>query len=90
VTTPPFVGPPPTPPTAPRVHQPQHVVHLILSVLTFGFWLLIWGMAAMNASAANEQERKRYDDEQARYQVAYDEWLRRYHQVYDDDPRVWR
>lgn len=64
-------------------------MHLILSVLTCGFWLLIWGMAAMNASAANDQERKAYDDAMARYQVEYDEWLKRYHQVYDD-PRIWR
>lgn len=89
MTQPPFVGPPPVPPREPRVHQPQHVVHLILSVLTCGFWLVIWGMAAMNASAANEQERKRYDDEMAKYHLDYDAWQRRYHQVYGA-PQFWR
>ena len=84
-----YVGPPPIPPQPPRHHAPQHVVHLILSVLTAGFWLVIWGIAALNAQGANDQERKRYERELQEYATAYDEWQRRYHQAYSD-PRVWR
>lgn len=68
------------------MHQPQHVLHLLLSVITLGFWLLIWGMAGMNASAANEQERKRYEAEKEQYARDYDAWQFRYHQAYGGPP----
>lgn len=86
---PPHVGAPPLPPQPPEHHQPQHLVHLILTVLTGGFWLVIWGIAALNAQGANDQERKRYERELAEYGQAYDDWQDRHHMRYAD-PRVWR
>lgn len=79
-----FVGPPPLPPRP--VHREElgalHVVHLILSIFTAGFWLIIWAMAAMNVSARNEQERKRYERELRQYALAYEDWQRRFHYAY--------
>lgn len=82
MTQTPFVGPPPTPPREPVHHEPMHLVHLILSVLTAGFWLVIWLLAAMNASGANAQERQRFEREQREYEQRYDEWQRQYHRTY--------
>lgn len=78
----PFVGPPPRPPREPEVHTASHVLHLLLSLITFGLWLPIWVIAAMNASGATAQDRRRYDDEMAAYIRDYDAWQRRHHEVY--------
>lgn len=64
----------------------MHVLHLLLSLVTVGLWLPIWGIAAMNASGATAQDRDRYNDEMATYAQDYDAWQHRYHQVYGSAP----
>jgi hypothetical protein len=82
VTQPPFVGPPPQPPREPRITQPTHVLHLLLSVFTVGLWLPIWALVALDASKTTRYEHERYEQEQVEYRAAYDAWQYRHHQVY--------
>jgi hypothetical protein len=88
VTQPPFVGPPPLPPREPVPRRVSHVLHLLLTVITGGLWAPVWLLIGLDAARADKYGQQRYDDETARYQVAYDEWQRRYHEVYGHAPNA--
>jgi hypothetical protein len=36
-------------PTLHLVQKPNHILHLLLSVVTMGLWLVVWLMVAVNA-----------------------------------------
>lgn len=65
--------PPPLAPLPPRHREPQHVVHLILTLLTFGIWLGAWVVAVLIAAAENAREQRRYEREVAEYRAAYEQ-----------------
>lgn len=60
----------------------MHLVHLILTLITAGFWVVIWIIAGLNAAGANHQERQRYARELEAYRQEYDQWQQRHHQFY--------
>lgn len=35
--------------TTVKVRRPNHVLHAVLSVITFGFWLPIWALAGLES-----------------------------------------
>jgi hypothetical protein len=81
-----YVGPPPVRPEPPRDEQPAHILHLLLSIITGGIWILVWVLVAVNTSSNNRANRNRYDGDLADWRVAYDKWQRRYHEVYGTPP----
>lgn len=81
-----YVGPPPRRPDPPTDEQPAHVLHLLLTLLTAGFWVIVWILLGLNANANNRVNRARYADDVAEWQVRYDKWQRRYHDVYGTPP----
>jgi hypothetical protein len=81
-----YVGPPPARPTPPRDEQPMHVLHLLLTIITAGFWVLIWILVGVNTAANNRANRARYQEDLADWKIAYDEWQRRYHAMYGTVP----
>lgn len=85
-TDPNYVGPPPARPEPPRDEQPAHILHLLLSIITGGIWILVWVLVGVNANANNRAMRARYTDDVAAWQAAYDAWQRRYHAVYGMAP----
>ena len=64
----------------------SHVLHLLLTVFTAGLWAPVWLLIGVNASSADKHERQRYAEQMAMYRQAYDDWQRRYHQVYGVAP----
>lgn len=70
----PAPGPPPMAPRTPIYVQTNHVLHLILSLITFGMWaLFVWPWLAIIHMISNSQKRRQYDEAFARYN--YDYWL---------------
>ena len=43
-------------------YQPQHVLHLLLSVVTFGLWLPVWALVGIS----HRNERRKIDLEMVR------------------------
>lgn len=81
-----YVGPPPVRPEPPRDEQPAHILHLLLSIITGGIWILVWVLIGVNTSANNRAQRDRYESDLADWRIAYDQWQRRYHDVYATPP----
>lgn len=77
-----YVGPPPVRPEPSRPRQTNHILHLLLSILTAGFWLVIWGIAAQQTAGINHQAQLRYREDLERWKLEYDAWQRRYALVY--------
>ncbi|HLU55795.1 MAG TPA: hypothetical protein VKZ81_10060 [Pseudonocardia sp.] len=77
-----YVGPPPVRPEPPRPRQTNHILHLLLSILTAGFWLVIWGIAAQQTAGINHQAQLRYREDLERWKLEYDAWQRWYALVY--------
>jgi len=70
----PVPTPPPIAPREPIYVQTNHVLHLILSLITFGMWaLFVWPWLAIIHIISNNQKRRQYDEAFARYN--YDYWL---------------
>jgi hypothetical protein len=65
-------GPPPLEPTRPNLEKVNHVLHGILSLLTWGMWLLVWAFIAICVSQNNGARMERYERE-------YEEWRHAYH-----------
>ena len=40
-------------------HRTNHVLHLILSVLTLGFWIFVWILVAMSNGIERKRSRQR-------------------------------
>lgn len=36
-----------------RKHKTSHVFHLLMSIITMGFWLIIWALCAMSNGIEN-------------------------------------
>ena len=63
----------PIPPLEPQIQKMSHLLHLVLTLLTAGLWLLVWIPLAAGINRANEKERQRYARERAEYQLALTE-----------------
>lgn len=57
----------PVPPVAPTYNQTNHTVHLVLSIVTCGAWLLVWPIVAVVNSQNNKSKRESYDQALAQY-----------------------
>lgn len=66
--------PPPVPPIQPTYSSCNHVLHLILSVLTLGFWLLIWPCVYIAVTVSNNSKRKQYEEDLKAYNRDYWQW----------------
>lgn len=52
----------------------NHVLHLILSLLTLGMWaMFVWPWLTILHSVGNGQKRRQYDEAMVRYN--HDYWL---------------
>ncbi len=60
----------PIPPVEPQIQTMSHLLHLVLTFLTAGIWLLVWIPLSAGINRANEKERQRYAQERAEYQLA--------------------
>lgn len=65
---------PPPPPLEPRYQNPQHIVHVILTVVSLGMWLPIWILCAWSAERYNSRARYRYEQAYLAWQQAYWAW----------------
>lgn len=41
-----------------REERPNHVLHLLLSLITFGFWIPIWFLVSLKCSIKRDWQRK--------------------------------
>jgi hypothetical protein len=53
-----YVGPPPARPERPARRPTNHILHLLLSIVTAGFWLIIWAIAAQQTAGINHQAER--------------------------------
>ncbi|MGI8313349.1 hypothetical protein [Saccharopolyspora hattusasensis] len=67
-------SPAPIPPIAPMPRECNHTLHLILSLVTCGFWLFVWPFVAFSVSSKNKSAQARYAAEMTNYQREYALW----------------
>jgi hypothetical protein len=77
-----YVGPPPVRPESPARQQTNHILHLLLSIVTAGFWIIIWAIAAQQTAALNHQAEREYREDLERWKQEYDAWQQRYVTTY--------
>lgn len=65
---------PPPPPLEPRYQNPQHIVHVLLTLCSFGLWLPIWILCAYSAERYNSRARAGYEQAYLAWQQAYWAW----------------
>ncbi|MDI2029860.1 hypothetical protein QFW96_14610 [Saccharopolyspora sp. TS4A08] len=73
VTTP---GGAPLAPIQPEITHVNHLLHLVLSILTGGLWLIVWILLTINVKSENDRLQLRYRAAMRRYSAelaAYDE-----------------
>lgn len=69
----PLLGPP-LPPMAPHYVNPQHIVHVLLTLFSFGLWLPIWMLCAWSAEKHNGRARAAYEQACLAHRQAYWHW----------------
>lgn len=57
-----------TPPQYPILEKPNHVLHLLLSVLTAGLWIIVWICCAVAVGGRNNDRIRWYNQQTAAYQ----------------------
>jgi hypothetical protein len=77
-----YVGPPPARPEPPLPRQTNHILHLLLSIITAGFWLIIWAIAAQQTAGLNHQAEREYKEDLERWKQEYDAGQQRYVTIY--------
>lgn len=76
----PPLGLPPRPPPRPTPGRTNHILHLLLTLLSFGAWGIVWLFLAINQQTANRQAQERYERAANQYEIDYYNWqLGRYH-----------
>ncbi len=73
VTTP---GGVPLAPVQPETTHVNHLLHLVLSILTGGLWLIVWILLTINIKSENDRLQRRYRAAMRRHSVelaAYEE-----------------
>jgi uncharacterized membrane protein len=63
-----FPGPPPHRPIEPRYRSTTHLLHLILTILTFGFWAFVWVVVVLVVNGTNASKRAGHEQAMARYE----------------------
>jgi Na+-transporting NADH:ubiquinone oxidoreductase subunit NqrC len=43
-------------------HETSHILHLILTILTFGFWAFVWGLCALRNMRLRSEIDERFSD----------------------------
>lgn len=67
--------PPPVPPIQPTYSSCNHVLHLILSLLTVGFWaVMVWPWVYIAVTVNNKNKRTRYEEDLKAYNRDYWQW----------------
>lgn len=66
-------GPPPLPPTPPRLVDTMHVVHALITIFTFGLWIIVWFVVAQSNASSNARATNQHAEAMARYH--HDRWL---------------
>lgn len=74
MSTTPAPTPPPMPPLEPHYQRTNHILHLILTVLTIGAWLPVWGLVYIINEVSNQGKRRHYDEARQQYNHAYWTW----------------
>ena len=72
----PVVGAP-IPPTRPEIRHANHLLHLVLTLITFGFWSPIWVCVVLLVNNGNSERNRAYQIAQQQYQydlAAYQQW----------------
>ena len=67
------LGPPPRRPIEPRYRTTTHVLHLILTIVTFGLWAFVWLIVALVVNGTNDSKRAEYEQALARWE--HDMWM---------------
>lgn len=50
------------------------MLHLILTLITFGMWIFVWIAMVLVHEAGESSDRSRYNREYERYRHAYHQW----------------
>lgn len=67
-------GPPPIAPDQPRPIPINHVLHLILTLLTCGAWSVVWIAIAIINEGKHKQNVVAYNRAMAEYTHHYQQW----------------
>lgn len=65
---PPSWMPPPIP-IRPEIRRCNHILHLLLTLITFGVWAIVWILVAINRHVENRGVMDKYRRQVARYQA---------------------
>lgn len=68
--------PAPVPPVLPAQRRTNHVLHLLLTVFTFGFWIFVWPCVAAWNYYQGQQEQEQYQRDLALYHQVRNDWER--------------
>jgi len=60
--------PPPVPPLPPTYTSVNHLLHLVLVLLTCGLWIFGWPIAYAITTSANNTKRRQYEQAYRQYQ----------------------
>ncbi|MCM3846825.1 hypothetical protein ND486_11555 [Pseudonocardia sp. DR1-2] len=50
------------------------MLHLILTVITFGMWAFVWIIMVLAHKAGESADQTRYSREYEQYRIAYHQW----------------
>jgi hypothetical protein len=68
------MDPPPREPRQPELKRTSHVLHLILALVTFGFWFFVWPLVHLTNQSNNAAEKRRYERSYEDYRRELGEW----------------
>ncbi|TWF94392.1 hypothetical protein [Saccharopolyspora dendranthemae] len=57
----------PVPPPQPVDKQVNHLLHLVLTLLTCGAWVIVWALLALIVGAENSQKQRHFQEAMQRY-----------------------
>lgn len=66
-------GPPPRRPAEPLYYRTTHVLHLLLTLVSFGLWAIVWLILASSNDRKTARLRREYREACARFD--YDYWV---------------
>ena len=66
--------PAPTPPMEPVIRRTNHVLHLLLTLITFGMWIFVWPCVAVWNNHCNDRDRREYQVNLAHYHQIRHDW----------------
>ncbi|SNR37818.1 hypothetical protein SAMN06265360_10472 [Haloechinothrix alba] len=66
------LAPPPVPPVRPTPKKVNHLLHLVLTIITFGSWaIMVWPWWAIAINLSNSRAEREYEQKLAAYTRDY-------------------